>query len=84
MKENNINLNKEHNKGMIKIDMNKVKDYKPDIKSKHGATKINFYDGESIIVADTVEQIKLRLKWKKNGLIDNEGNFVKERKKKKK
>lgn len=59
-----IEMNKKDNKGRIKIDMDKVVDYYTDPESKNQATKIEFYDGTSVIVADTVEQIEILKKWK--------------------
>jgi hypothetical protein len=75
-----IKMNKKGNKGRISVDMDLVTNYLTDPDSTHEATKIEFHDGTSIIVADTVSQIEVLVKWKAEGQIDEKGNNVKNKK----
>jgi hypothetical protein len=71
-----IQLNSEGNQGTVNVNWNNVTHFEEDKDSKHRASRIFFVGGTSLLVADTTEQVAIKLRWFKEGKTNFLGDLV--------
>ncbi len=74
MPETILSLNKEGNTGEVKINWDTVKSYELYDRQTQ-STLITFQDGTTQVLADTVAQIEVKLKWFFEGRLDKNGKL---------